>query len=161
MADQVTDASAMEPREWARGLLAQLGVPHTDHNVRALMAWMHAEGGHWNNDAEYNPLNATYRMPGSLPVPGRPGLQRYVSREQGLNATAAALADEPYSEIREAFKHGQDPERVITAVGSSQGGTDPGRLSEPARWPTPRSGRPRARRELPPAPRPSSASVRR
>jgi hypothetical protein len=31
----------------------------TPANVKAMVGWQRAEGGHWHNDARYNPLNTT------------------------------------------------------------------------------------------------------
>jgi hypothetical protein len=47
---------------FAQELLKRIGAPVSDNNIHSLVSWMAAEGGHWNNSAQYNPLNTTLHV---------------------------------------------------------------------------------------------------
>jgi hypothetical protein len=42
---------AYTPQSFAVAVLKRLGAPVTPANVRALVGWEKAEGGHWHNQA--------------------------------------------------------------------------------------------------------------
>ena len=77
------------PTQFAQTLLQTLGAPVTQQNVGDIVSWANAEGGNWNNNATFNPLNASLPEPGSINVGG--GIQAYDSWQQGVNATATTL----------------------------------------------------------------------
>jgi len=110
------------PRSFARAVLAAEGVPRTRCNVRAMLAWEAAEGGHWSNTAQYNPLNTTMPEPGSSPM-NPVGVQSYTSWGQGLRATVDTLNNGNYPGILTALSAGNDAQSVADAVGASPWGT--------------------------------------
>lgn len=112
----------MNQEQWARTLLARLGYSQSKANVTALMAWMRAEGGNWNNTARYNPLNTTQRMSGARSM-NSVGVKAYTSWEQGLQATVITLRNGYYGSILSALKHGNSAQSVASAVVHSPWGT--------------------------------------
>lgn len=77
------------PTQFAQTLLQTLGAPVTQQNVGDIVSWANAEGGNWNNNATYNPLNTSLPEPGSVNVGG--GIQAYDNWQQGIYATATTL----------------------------------------------------------------------
>lgn len=90
-------------RQFAVKLLKQMGLPQTPQAVEKMLAWMKQEGGNWNNNAKYNPLNTTLEMPGASVI-NSAGVKSYTSWTQGLEATARTLAG--YPEIIASLKSG-------------------------------------------------------
>lgn len=88
---------------WAGQMLRALGMNVIPGAVNALVHWAQMEGGHWNNAATYNPLNTTYREPGSHSI-NSVGVQAYTSWNQGIAATANTLSS--YSGILAALRVG-------------------------------------------------------
>lgn len=111
----------MTQEEWARQLLARLGIKATTANVTALKAWMAAEGGHWHNTAYYNPLNTTQSEPGARSM-NSVGVKAYTSWDQGLNATVTTLKNGHYGKILAALKSGS-AKQIVQAVVNSVWGT--------------------------------------
>lgn len=112
----------MTKEQWARTILEAMGYRQTNANVTAMMAWMNAEGGNWNNTATYNPLNTTQRMPGSHSM-NSVGVQAYTSWEQGISATIKTLKNGYYGSILSALKAGNSAQSVANAVVNSPWGT--------------------------------------
>lgn len=112
----------MTREEWARALLGRLGYSASKSNVTALLAWMRAEGGNWNNSAHFNPLNTTQRMSGSSSM-NSVGVQSYTSWDQGLAATVKTLRNGYYGGILSALSSGNSANAVANAVVSSPWGT--------------------------------------
>ncbi|MGW5978767.1 hypothetical protein ACWFMH_19645, partial [Bacillus altitudinis] len=110
------------PTTWAQKLLGLLGVPVSQTNVDALVAWQKAEGGHWNNPDRYNPLNTTQSAPGAVSTNSH-GVKSYVSWDQGLTATVKTLTNGLYGGILDALKRGDSAESVVSAVTRSPWGT--------------------------------------
>jgi hypothetical protein len=113
-------------RRWARALLRAGHLPVTACNVGAVSAWEAAEGGHWANSAEHNPLNTTMTEPGSWPMPGStniPPVRAYPTWRTGLRATVATLNDGYYPRILAALSDGGSAQAVADAVASSRWGT--------------------------------------
>jgi len=71
-------AGSVTPATWAEALLGSLGDQASPENMRALIAWERAEGGHWANSARFNPLNTTQPEPGSWSM-NSVGVQAYAS----------------------------------------------------------------------------------
>jgi hypothetical protein len=110
------------PDSWAQALLGQLGIAATSEDVRAIVAWERAEGGHWSNSARFNPLNTTQQEPGSAPM-NSVGVQAYTSWDQGLAATVQTLKNGRYEGVLVALRQGQCAPCVASAVGASPWGT--------------------------------------
>lgn len=111
----------MTQEEWARELLAKLGIKATTANVTAMKAWMLAEGGNWNNTAKYNPLNTTQNMPGASSM-NSVGVKAYTSWEQGFEATVKTLKNGYYPSILSALRGGSAKD-IVKAVVNSVWGT--------------------------------------
>ena len=94
------------PTEWAQAQLAYMHLPVTQSNIDFLVSWAAREGGNWENTANYNPLNTTQREAGSSVMGGgnTAGVQSYQDWSQGLQATAATLAN--YGQIMSALQGG-------------------------------------------------------
>lgn len=110
------------PIQWAQSLLQQLGMPLTNDNITALVAWELAEGGHWNNTAHYNPLNTTQPEPGATSM-NSVGVKAYKSWAQGFEATITTLHNGRYGAILEALRRGDSATAVSQAVAGSPWGT--------------------------------------
>lgn len=110
--------------EFARALLPKVGAKVTTHNMRAMMAWMQAEG----DAGRFNPLNTTHDMPGATNF-NSVGVKNYVSFEDGVNVTAETLNYGAkrglygYREIRLGLRDNLPARRTLFAVERSQWGT--------------------------------------
>ena len=116
-------SSSGNQSEFATSLLAGLGAPLTEGNVKALTTWMRFEGGHWKNNAKYNPLNTTLTVPGSTSM-NSVGVKAYANWNEGLQATISTLTgakadDRGYTAIVNALRSGTDPNSVLDAVNNS------------------------------------------
>ena len=105
----------------ATQILHGIGAPVNQHTVGAMVGWMNAEGGNWNNNASYNPLNTTQEAPGARPI-NSVGVKAYNNWQQGISATVQTLKNGHYSGILQAL-HASDPQAVAQAIGSSPWGT--------------------------------------
>src|SRR2546429_3801731 len=108
--------------QWAATVLRALGIHQTPGAIQALVGWAKAEGGHWNNDARYNPLNTTQPMPGAGNTGTQGNIKVFRSWDQGIQATVKTLTNGRYGSILNALRAG-DPARVAQAIGSSPWGT--------------------------------------
>jgi hypothetical protein len=108
------------PQTFAQAILTRLGYPVTKLNVSDIMSWEAAEGGHWNNDAKYNPLNTTQVMPGDSTI-NSVGVKAYTSWSQGINATLKTLNNGRYGLILEALRNGGTQDFGTTVAGTSWG----------------------------------------
>ena len=107
---------------WARALLAMLKYSPTAENVRGVVAWEQAEGGHWQDAATYNPLNTTMPMPGSHPI-NAANVQAFTNWNQGLQATVLTLRNGLYGNILAALQAGNCASCLRDAVAGSRWGT--------------------------------------
>lgn len=114
--------SGVTPEVWAEALLLELGDPATPDNVAAIEAWEHAEGGHWHNSAEFNPLNTTQPWPGSHPINSK-GVQAYSSWGDGTAATVKTLRNGRYGSVLSMLSEGDCAQCVANAVTVSPWGT--------------------------------------
>jgi hypothetical protein len=119
----VNMSSSGSQAEFATSLLAGLGAPTTEGNVKALTTWMRFEGGHWKNSAQYNPLNTTLTVPGSTSM-NSVGVKAYANWNEGLQATISTLTGSKadargYTAIVNALRSGTDPNSVLNAVKNS------------------------------------------
>ena len=120
-------------KDFAEALLTLITRPVTENNVRSIVAWIGAEGGHYKNGARYNPLNTTWRMPGDRffgavvpagkPNVDYPDVRAYASWRSGLEATAKTLQNGYYPKILAALDNDADPEVTIAAIKASPWGT--------------------------------------
>jgi len=121
------------PASWARAVLRAEGAPRTGCNMGAMLAWEGAEGGHWENDASFNPLNTTYDGPGgSWLYNGRitatingDQVRAYNSWHTGLVATVRTLNLPAYAGIRAALAAGDSAQAVADAEAGTPWGTGP------------------------------------
>lgn len=116
---QVDASDGYTAREWAIALLKRLGAPTSGANINAIMAWERAEGGHWENTAQYNPLNTTQSMHGDAGAMNTAGVRVFTSWNQGLDATVRTLQNGRYGPILAALKAGHSPGAVLNAVVAS------------------------------------------
>ena len=122
---QVTKGTVLgtgSQQAWAKNLLQKLGDPVSKQNVTALTTWAAYEGGHWNNTANYNPLNTTQPASGATNM-NKVGVKSYKSWDQGFQATIDTLNNGRYSNILSALAKGNDTNAVLTAVNKSPWGT--------------------------------------
>jgi hypothetical protein len=96
--------------DWRVVYLRALGAKPTPAAMEFLAKWQPFEGGHTNNDAKWNFLNTTQRMPGSHSI-NSVGVQSYGSLAQGAQAFARTLrGDERYAGLVSFLRSGQgDP----------------------------------------------------
>lgn len=118
----VADGGRYTQESWARELLRRAGFPQTAENVRAIVSWEMAEGGHWFNTAYYNPLNTTQPAPGATPM-NSVGVKAYTSWEQGFAATITTMRNGFYDGVLAALDRGTSAQAVSSAVGASPWGT--------------------------------------
>jgi hypothetical protein len=113
----------LSPEQFAAGVLQGLGIKANRSNVQALVGWTRAEGGHWHNDAKYNPLNTTQPMAGAGNTGTQGNIKVYKSWQQGIQATVDTLKNGHYAGIIQALK-GRNPMAVAQAIGASPWGTN-------------------------------------
>jgi murein DD-endopeptidase MepM/ murein hydrolase activator NlpD len=115
-----------DQQAWATTLLTKLGAPVTGTSLKALTAWMRAEGKGWStslNRATYNPLNTTLDMPGAVSF-NKVGVKAYTSVDQGVEATLATLTGKSadsrgYTAIIESLKNGSSAKDILSAINNS------------------------------------------
>lgn len=112
----------LTPEQFAQAVLHGLGIKPSPGNVKALVGWQKAEGGHWNNKARYNPLNTTMPAPGAGNTGSQGNIKVYRSWDQGVNATVKTLKNGLYGGIISALRSG-NPGGVANAIGKSPWGT--------------------------------------
>jgi hypothetical protein len=117
------------PSQFAVALLHRMGIKPNTANVKALVGWQRAEGGHWNNDAKYNPLNTTQNMPGAGNTGTQGNIKVYKSWNQGIEATVKTLENGRYDHIIQALR-GNSSQKVAQAIGSSPWGTSASSVSQ-------------------------------
>jgi hypothetical protein len=116
----------MTPKDFAKALLNGINAPITDNNMQAIIAWEALEGGHYSNDARYNPLNTTWKMPGSKNfnnLGNGVGVQSYVSWDQGLDATLKTIKMGLYSNIREKLMISAPADDTLSEIDKTPWGT--------------------------------------
>jgi hypothetical protein len=110
--------------QFARALLPKVGADVTTHNMRALMAWMQAEG----DAGRFNPLNSTKAWSGATEF-NWVGVKNYANFKDGVEATAETLNYGAsrglygYREIRQGLRDNLPARRTLYAVERSQWGT--------------------------------------
>ena len=116
-------------KQFATDILKQVGAPVTAENLAALTTWMKFEGGGGGkatglgkNSANWNPLNTKQGAPGSTSM-NSVGVQSYLSKDQGLDATVKTLQNGNYDQVLSALKEGKSSSAVLAAVAASPWGT--------------------------------------
>lgn len=110
--------------QFARALLPEVYAEVTTHNMRAMMAWMQAEG----DAGRFNPLNTTHDMPGATDF-NSVGVKNYASFQDGVEATAETLNYGAkrglygYHGIRLCLHTNKPARRTLAAVERSEWGT--------------------------------------
>jgi hypothetical protein len=127
----------LTPQSWARDLLGRLGYPVTANNMASVLAWEYQEGGHFHNNARFNPLNTTlnHQRYGAI---NAVGVARYPDYETGMRETIATINESPYAKIRQALRASAPPSTTTAAIkaspwGTWHGGGDPASLVKRAR----------------------------
>lgn len=111
------------PTQWAQQLATGLGIKNPSGDaIDALTAWMRHEGGHWKNSASFNPLNTTFKKPGSESM-NSVGVQAYDNWQIGLQATIDTLTGKNaekrgYAAIISAIRSG-DKDAIFKAINNS------------------------------------------
>ena len=118
----VPSGGAYTPSSWAAALLSAGGWPQTRCNLSAVTAWEQAEGGNWQNAAQFNPLDTTQPEPGSWGI-NNVNVQAYPSWQAGFTATLATLGNGNYGPIVSALRAGSSAQAVADAVAASPWGT--------------------------------------
>jgi len=114
-----TVAGSGQTREdFAKDVLAGIGAPTTAENIRAMTAWMQAEGG----TAAFNPMNTTQPASGATDY-NSVGVKNFTSWQQGVQATIQTLQNGHYPNIIAALQQGNNAGAVAAAVGASPWGT--------------------------------------
>jgi hypothetical protein len=116
--------SGVTPALFAEALLARVGLPTSDNNILALVAFQRWEGGHMANDANFNPMNTTWVSPGSglMSGPNPAKVRSYLNWEQGLDATARTLTNGAYKGIVAALARSAPPDETLREVAKSPWG---------------------------------------
>ncbi len=105
---------------FARAVLAALGIPARPEAIKALEAWMQAEG----TSAANNPLATTQPWSGSSNF-NSVGVKNYASEDDGVAATVRTLTNGLYNPILGALQNGTAMD-VAQAVAASPWGTGTG-----------------------------------
>jgi hypothetical protein len=112
------------PVSFAEELLSRLGLPVTESNVRALVAFQNQEGGH-ENGARFNPLNTMLRTGDSVNFQSKkvgPGVQAYSSWDEGLRATEKTMRQGNMRAIFDSLRASASPADTIAAIAKSPWG---------------------------------------
>lgn len=120
------DPGKFTQKDWAVDFLTRIGAPTSPGNVAAVIAWEQAEGGHFVNNATYNPLNTT-EPAGATKSINSVGVKAYPSYEAGMAATlktitSPANAGFGYPAIVAGFQR-NDPLGALNALAASKWGT--------------------------------------
>jgi hypothetical protein len=104
-----TPSGGYTPETWAPAMLRAGGFPTTNPNVNSVVHWEKLEGGHWANQAKYNPLNTKQPEPGSSTPAGfaSPGIRAYASWASGIKGTIDTLNNGNYPDVLAALKAGR------------------------------------------------------
>jgi hypothetical protein len=104
----IPDADGYTETTWSATFLLALGMEPTPKRMQAMVGWVRLEGGHWNNDARYNPLNTTMNMPGSGDTGTQGNISVFTSWKQGLEATVKTITLKQYGypAVLAAFRNG-------------------------------------------------------
>ena len=116
--------AGVDPIQWARDFLAQLNLPITAENVRAISAWEQAEG----TKASFNPLATTQSGFAGETRFNSVGVKNYMTYQDGIDANAHAILNGRYTNILDALRAGNSADAVAQAIANSPWGTNGGVL---------------------------------
>ncbi|HET9731030.1 MAG TPA: hypothetical protein VFR41_16485 [Acidimicrobiia bacterium] len=122
LATGTTNRAGVDPVQWARDFLTQLGMPVTSENVRAIAAWQQAEG----TAAQFNPLATTQAGFAGETRFNSVGVKNYASYADGITANVRAITNGLYSNILGALQQGTSAMDVAQAIANSPWGTHDG-----------------------------------
>jgi hypothetical protein len=109
---------------YTRALKTALGIHVSDHGF--WLAWMLAESGtepcNGSSGAHWNPLNTTWREPGSTNY-NSAGVQNYPTEQAGIYATASTLRLSYYAELLHACRVGAPLGHLANLLQHSPWGT--------------------------------------
>ena len=114
--------AGVDPVQWAKDFLTQLGAPVTGPNVQAITAWEQAEG----TKAAFNPLATTQSGFTGETQFNSVGVKNYTSYQDGLAANVKVITNGLYSNIISALQQGTDAMAVAKAIAASPWGTGTG-----------------------------------
>lgn len=122
--DPPKDPTKFTQLDWAKDFLARLGAPDTTENEAAVVTWEMSEGGHFVNNATYNPLNTTQDAPGATSINPK-GVKAYPDYETGMAAAIKTISSPNYGypAIISALRNGNSAPAVLSAIGQSSWGT--------------------------------------
>jgi hypothetical protein len=111
------------PLDFGKAVLSKLGMPDSQNNREAMVAFGAIEGGHWYNKARYNPYNTTMAAPGATVMPGSAAqVKAYTSWGQGLDATVKTINNGLYGGILRSLSASAPPDDTLAAIGASKWG---------------------------------------
>ena len=116
--------AGVDPIQWARDFLAQLNLPITAENVRAISAWEQAEG----TKASFNPLATTQSGFAGETRFNSVGVKNYMTYQDGIDANAHAILNGRYTNSLDALRAGNSADAVAQAIANSPWGTNGGVL---------------------------------
>jgi hypothetical protein len=114
--------AGVDPVQWAKDFLTQLGAPVTASNVQAITAWEQAEG----TKAAFNPLATTQGGFAGETQFNSVGVKNYVSYQDGIAANVKVITNGLYGNILSALQQGNSATAVAQAVANSPWGTGTG-----------------------------------
>jgi hypothetical protein len=114
--------AGVDPVQWAKDFLTQLGAPVSGANVQAITAWEQAEG----TKAAFNPLATTQGGFAGETQFNSVGVKNYTSYQDGLDANVKVITNGLYPNIIAALQQGTDAMAVARAIAASPWGTGTG-----------------------------------
>jgi hypothetical protein len=111
------------PALFAQAVLGRLGLPISENNIAALVAFQSWEGGHMNNTARFNPMNTMRDVDGAEQARGLvKGIKAYATWDDGVEGTALTLAQGNMRGIYNALARSAPADETLRAVASSPWG---------------------------------------
>ncbi len=111
------------PSLFAQAVLGRLGLPITENNIAALVAFQSWEGGHMNNTARFNPMNTMRDVDGAEQARGLvKGIKAYATWDDGVEATARTLAQDNMRGIYNSLARSAPADETLRAVAASPWG---------------------------------------
>jgi hypothetical protein len=123
----VSNRKCFTRSQWAHDFLKASGLPDTDENTVAVVAWEIAEGGGFpvpgtsRRGAEYNPINTT--LGSKYPSYNSVHVRNFPDYATGVDHNARTVRQSNMSGIYRAFSSQQSPTAIVNAIASSVWGT--------------------------------------
>ena len=112
-----TSGNLTTPQTWTAGFLAADGMPETACNSSGVLAWVHAEGGGFGNQAANNPLNVNPGAGAGWPGYNATGAWAFPDAATGLRYTISTVQN--YPGIQAALRAGDSAQSVCDAIMAS------------------------------------------